>query len=227
MKLDRLPRVVPELEFEGDQFALREPERTALRPDCERQPLRVGGETASVLSLRPGLPCVLGRGRRGRKQGHHAAEDGQALSTRAGHAASSHVVLDTVPFANGQSSIRDMASTSQDTSLTYTTFCAHVRRNQAVHAVGGAVLERRGVCQLQHALAANPQAGDVVRGSGGVRKLRWGLAGRGKRGGVRVIYYLRLRRGQVWMLTMYAKNEAATIPGPVLKRIKEEIDGLD
>ena len=40
-------------------------------------------------------------------------------------------------------------------------------------------------------------------------------------------YYLRLRRGQVWMLTMYAKNEAATIPGPVLKRIKEEIDGLD
>ena len=45
--------------------------------------------------------------------------------------------------------------------------------------------------------------------------------------GVRVIYYLRLRRGQVWMLTMYAKNEAATIPGPVLKRIKEEIDGLD
>jgi len=81
--------------------------------------------------------------------------------------------------------------------------------------------------QLQHALAANPEAGDVVRGSGGVRKLRWGLAGRGKRGGVRVIYYLRLRRGQVWMLTMYAKNEAAAIPGPVLKRIKEEIDGLD
>ena len=81
--------------------------------------------------------------------------------------------------------------------------------------------------QLQRALAANPEAGDLVRGSGGVRKLRWGLAGRGKRGGVRVIYYLRLRRGQVWMLTMYAKNEAATIPGPVLKRIKEEIDGFD
>ena len=81
--------------------------------------------------------------------------------------------------------------------------------------------------QLQHVLAANPEVGDVVRGSGGVRKLRWGMAGRGKRGGVRVIYYLRLRRGQVWMLTMYAKNEAATIPGPVLQRIKEEIDGLD
>lgn len=80
---------------------------------------------------------------------------------------------------------------------------------------------------LQFALAANPEAGDVVRGSGGVRKLRWSVAGRGKRGGVRVIYYLRLRRGQIWMLTIYAKNEAATIPGPTLKRIKEEIDGLE
>jgi hypothetical protein len=36
-----------------------------------------------------------------------------------------------------------------------------------------------------------------------------------------------LRRGQVWMLTIYAKNEAAAIPGPVLKRIKEEIDGIE
>lgn len=42
-----------------------------------------------------------------------------------------------------------------------------------------------------------------------------------------MIYYLRLRRGQVWMLTLYAKNEAASIAGPVLKRIKEELDDLD
>jgi mRNA-degrading endonuclease RelE of RelBE toxin-antitoxin system len=77
---------------------------------------------------------------------------------------------------------------------------------------------------LQNAIIANPEAGDVIRGSGGVRKMRWGLAGRGKRGGVRVIYYLRLRQGLVWMLTMYAKNEADSIPGPVLKKIKEELD---
>jgi mRNA-degrading endonuclease RelE of RelBE toxin-antitoxin system len=80
---------------------------------------------------------------------------------------------------------------------------------------------------LQAAIVANPEAGDVIRGSGGVRKLRWGLSGRGKRGGVRVIYYLRLQSGQVWMLTLYAKNEAASIPGPVLKKIKEELDGKD
>jgi len=52
-----------------------------------------------------------------------------------------------------------------------------------------------------------------------------GLPGRGKRGGIRVIYYLRLQQGQIWMLTMYAKNEADSIAGPVLKKIKEALDG--
>jgi hypothetical protein len=80
---------------------------------------------------------------------------------------------------------------------------------------------------LQSAIVANPEAGDVIRGSGGVRKLRWGLAGRGKRGGVRVIYYLQLQQGQVWMLTLYAKNEADSVPGAILKKIKEELDGKD
>jgi hypothetical protein len=81
--------------------------------------------------------------------------------------------------------------------------------------------------ELQNSIVANPEAGDIIRGSGGVRKLRWGVAGRGKRGGVRVIYYLRLRQGQVWMLTLYAKNEADSIPGATLKKIKEELDGKD
>jgi len=77
---------------------------------------------------------------------------------------------------------------------------------------------------LQLSIAANPEAGEIVRGSGGVRKLRWSGSGRGKRGGIRVIYYLRTTRGEVWMLTLYAKNEADSIPAHVLKRIKEEID---
>lgn len=55
--------------------------------------------------------------------------------------------------------------------------------------------------------------------------MRWGVAGRGKRGGVRVVYYLRLHQDEVWMLTVYAKNEAASIPGHILRKIKEEIDG--
>ena len=78
---------------------------------------------------------------------------------------------------------------------------------------------------LQAALVSYPQAGDVIPGSGGVRKLRWNGAGRGKRGGIRVIYYLRSQQGQVWLLTVYAKNVAETIPAHLLKKIKEEIDG--
>lgn len=78
---------------------------------------------------------------------------------------------------------------------------------------------------LQQALVANPESGDIIPGSGGVRKLRWSVTGRGKRGGIRVIYYLRSRQGQVWMLTLYAKNVAENIPAHVLKKIREEIDG--
>jgi len=65
----------------------------------------------------------------------------------------------------------------------------------------------------------------MVPGSGSVRKLRWSVTGRGKRGGIRVIYYARVRRGQIWMLTLYAKNVVANIPANVLRQIKQEIDG--
>lgn len=77
---------------------------------------------------------------------------------------------------------------------------------------------------LQQALLQDPEAGAVVPGSGGVRKMRWGVAGRGKRGGLRVIYFLRTRQGQIWMLTIYPKNVAENIPANVLRQIKEEID---
>jgi hypothetical protein len=79
--------------------------------------------------------------------------------------------------------------------------------------------------KLQQALLSNPEAGAIIPGSGGVRKLRWGVAGRGKRGGIRVIYFLRTRQGQIWLLTLYAKNVADSIPANVLKEIKDEIDG--
>jgi hypothetical protein len=77
---------------------------------------------------------------------------------------------------------------------------------------------------LQQALISKPAQGDVIPGSGGVRKMRWGVPGRGKRGGLRVIYFLRTRQGQIWMLTLYPKNVADAIPAHVLRQIKEEID---
>ena len=78
--------------------------------------------------------------------------------------------------------------------------------------------------RLQRALIANPELGDVIPGSGGVRKLRWGAVGRRKRGGLRVIYFLRTRQGQIWMLTIHPKNVADNIPAHVLRQIKVEID---
>jgi hypothetical protein len=76
---------------------------------------------------------------------------------------------------------------------------------------------------LQFLLAAHPEIGDIVPGSGGVRKLRWGTSGRGKRGGLRIIYYWKTKQDEIWLLTLYAKNEASTIPSHVLRRIAEEI----
>lgn len=73
-------------------------------------------------------------------------------------------------------------------------------------------------------LANNPESGDVVPRSGGVRKIRWSRQGMGKRGGVRVIYYNRLANGEIWLLLIYAKNENENIPAHVLKAIKEEIE---
>jgi len=78
--------------------------------------------------------------------------------------------------------------------------------------------------RLQSQLIENPEAGAVVRGSGGVRKLRWAAAGRGKSGGYRVIYFVRRPKGIIWMLTMYPKNVADSVPGHVLKQIREEIE---
>ena len=74
------------------------------------------------------------------------------------------------------------------------------------------------------ALAADPLAGAVVPGTGGVRKIRWTRPGSGKRGGVRVIYYNRTERGEVWLLLIYAKSAKENIPNHVLKSIREEIE---
>ena len=79
--------------------------------------------------------------------------------------------------------------------------------------------------KLQAALIERPECGALMPGSGGVRKLRWSQSGRGKRGGVRVIYYAKVRDGIVFMLTIYAKNEDESIPTHVLRKIKEEVDG--
>lgn len=60
---------------------------------------------------------------------------------------------------------------------------------------------------LQLFLAETPGAGKVIKGSGGLRKVRWTAQGKGKSGGVRVIYYWQVAEDQIYLLTLYAKNE--------------------
>jgi hypothetical protein len=73
-------------------------------------------------------------------------------------------------------------------------------------------------------LAANPGCGDLIRGSGGVRKVRWSRAGTGKSGGVRVVYLVRTERGEVYLLTMYAKAVKDSISLAVLKEIRHALE---
>jgi len=60
-------------------------------------------------------------------------------------------------------------------------------------------------------VGANPEAGEIIPETGGVRKIRWALAGRGKRAGARVIYYYHSPRLPVFLLTAYAKNDKANM----------------
>lgn len=61
--------------------------------------------------------------------------------------------------------------------------------------------------KLQDFLLERSDAGDLVKGTGGLRKLRWMACGKGKRGGIRIIYYWQVADEQIYFMTLYAKNE--------------------
>ena len=78
--------------------------------------------------------------------------------------------------------------------------------------------------KLQLALAKDPEAGPVIVGSGGVRKIRCAISGRGTRGGLRDIYDVRSGKRVIWRLTPYPKNVAENIPTHILRAIRREIE---
>ncbi len=71
--------------------------------------------------------------------------------------------------------------------------------------------------ELQEFLLANPEKGDIIQGGGGLRKIRWRTGGRGKSGGVRIIYYLASSQGCIYFFDIYAKNEMADLSKEQLK----------
>jgi hypothetical protein len=83
--------------------------------------------------------------------------------------------------------------------------------------------DRRAILEY---LAAHPSAGDLMEGTGGVRKLRWARDGRGKSGGVRVIYYFHSEAMPLYLLTMFAKNERANLSKAERNALAELVDLL-
>ncbi len=75
-------------------------------------------------------------------------------------------------------------------------------------------------------LAANPESGDVMPDTGGVRKLRWAAKGKGKRGGARVIYYYRHELLPLFLLDMYSKNVKVNLTAAERNAIKKRIPVL-
>ena len=82
--------------------------------------------------------------------------------------------------------------------------------------------EQRG--EFASFIAEHPTAGDVVPGSGGIRKVRWSRAGSGKSGGIRVIYFTRTAEGEVVLLTLYAKAKTDNLTGAKLKEIRRALE---
>ena len=80
--------------------------------------------------------------------------------------------------------------------------------------------------RLQHFLAEHPEAGDVMPGTGGFRKIRWGdeRRGKGRRGGLRIIYYWLADDQQIWLFTLFGKNEAADLTPVEKRQLRAAID---
>ena len=72
-------------------------------------------------------------------------------------------------------------------------------------------------------IAANPEAGDLIRGSGGCRKVRWSTAGKGKSGGARVIYF-HSDEGTIWLLIVYKKAKFDNLPTSFLIELKQGVE---
>ena len=72
-------------------------------------------------------------------------------------------------------------------------------------------------------IAASPESGNIIRGSGGCRKVRWSRAGTGKSGGARVIYFL-APDGTVWLLIVYVKAKFDNLPASFLAQLRQGVE---
>lgn len=86
------------------------------------------------------------------------------------------------------------------------------------------LLSEDSYAEFQEQIRFDPECGDLIKHSGGLRKVRWGAEGRGKRGGIRVIYYWFTSTDSAYMLLAYAKNEQSDLTADQLKILKYLIE---
>jgi hypothetical protein len=113
---------------------------------------------------------------------------------------------------------------SDDQGRKYFETCLVLLKPSCSHDWSKSTFLTRSIGNYNCFLIKEPQAGNVIPGSGGVRKLRWRTPGKGKRGGYRILYYAKIEQGVIWMLTLYPKNVKENIPAHALREIHKEIE---
>ena len=80
--------------------------------------------------------------------------------------------------------------------------------------------------ELREFIKDNPENGDIIQGTGGLRKMRWSSGGKGKRGGARVIYFYHIVGSHIYLMACYSKNEQEDLRPEVKKQLKLFIEQL-
>lgn len=88
------------------------------------------------------------------------------------------------------------------------------------------ILEKEEIEALRAYLLQYPDKGDVIPGTGGIRKLRWAASGRGKRGGARVIYFYHVVGTTIYLMACYTKNEQDDLSPQVKKQLKAVVEQI-
>ncbi len=91
----------------------------------------------------------------------------------------------------------------------------------------GKLMDDDEYAKLQLRLALHPDSGKVIPGSGGLRKLRWAGSGRGKRGGLRIIYYWQAADAQIWMLVAYPKSQRTDLSHHEIRQLKRLVETFE
>jgi mRNA-degrading endonuclease RelE of RelBE toxin-antitoxin system len=102
-----------------------------------------------------------------------------------------------------------------------------LRRNYCVYQTLPKHLSDDEYGLFQKYLAQHPDAGDLIRGSGGCRKVRWAAGGKGKSGGVRVVYYWMGSKDHIYLLVIYGKSEQENLSPADLKRVKVLLEEIE